>query len=123
MLSDIKSENIHCLGKDENGNLTVSNSEYGFLSGINDILIDGFFTKSLFGKFAEDFANDIVSRLKELEDNIDKWQIDESGFDKEYSDLRKHIDILDSGLVKDSLIQRLALAKKWFEMRNGYDQD
>jgi ABC-type transporter Mla maintaining outer membrane lipid asymmetry ATPase subunit MlaF len=123
MLSDIQSDSIYCLGKDDEGNLTVSNPKYGLLSGINDILIDGFFTESLFGKFAENFANGIVTRLNELEENIDKWQIDQDDFDKEYKDLSKRIDILGGGLIKDSLMQRLTMAKKWFYMRNGYDQD
>ncbi|MCR5770852.1 MAG: ATP-binding protein [Butyrivibrio sp.] len=123
MLSDIQSDSIYCLGKDDEGNLTVSNPKYGLLSGINDILIDGFFTESLFGKFAEGFADGIVTRLNELEENIDKWQIDKDDFDEEYKDLSNRIDILGGGLIKDSLMQRLTMAKKWFYMRNGYDQD
>ena len=123
MLSDIQSDSIYCLGKDADGNLTVSNPKYGLLSGINDILIDGFFTESLFGKFAENFANGIVTRLNELEENIDKWQIDKDDFDEEYKDLSNRIDILGGGLIKDSLMQRLEMAKKWFDMRNAYDQD
>lgn len=123
MLSDIQSDSIYCLGKDDDGNLQVSHPKYGLLSGINDILIDGFFTKSLFGEFAEGFAKDIVKRLNELEEDIDKWQIDQDDFDKEYKDLSKRIDILGGGLIKDSLMQRLEMAKKWFDMRNAYDQD
>lgn len=123
MLSDIQSDSIYCLGKDDEGNLTVSNPKYGLLSGINDILIDGFFTESLFGKFAEKFANGIVTRLNELEEDIDKWQIDKDDFDEEYKDLSKRIDILGGGLIKDSLMQRLTMARKWLYMRNGYDQD
>uniref|UniRef100_UPI003F4E47BE AAA family ATPase n=1 Tax=Butyrivibrio fibrisolvens TaxID=831 RepID=UPI003F4E47BE len=123
MLSDIQSDSIYCLGKDDDGNLQVSHPKYGLLSGINDILIDGFFTKSLFGEFAEGFAKDIVKRLNELEEDIDKWRIDQDDFDKEYKDLSKRIDILGGGLIKDSLMQRLTMARKWLYMRNGYDQD
>lgn len=123
MLSDIKSDSIYCLGKDEKGKLIVTNPEYGLLSGINDILIDGFFTESVFGKFAEKFANKIVQELSALENDISQNNITQYDFARKYSDLKDRIDILGNGLIKERLMQRLIMVRDWFEMRNGYGQN
>ena len=69
MLSDVPKQCIHCISKDAEGNVEVKDSEkYGLISGINDVLIDAFFTDSLFGSFGEKYANRIISQIKELED-------------------------------------------------------
>ena len=123
MLSDIRSDSIYCLGKDKKRKLKVTNPEYGLLSGINDILIDGFFTESVFGKFAEGYANKIVQELGILEDEIVNNRISQDGFSRKYSDLKNRINILGEGFIKERLIQRLIMVQNIFEMRNDYDQN
>ncbi len=114
MLSDVPRNSIHCLERDSEGNLKITKPEYGLLSGINDILIDGFFTNSLFGAFAEQYANEIIKGLDELELEFTV---------EKYDELSAKIELLGEGLIKDSFKKRLSLAKRWFDMRDDDDQD
>lgn len=67
-VTDVEPEYIHCLKAMENGGMiTVVNAKNGFLSQLGDVLMDDFFVDSVFGAFSEDYVNDIISEMDELD--------------------------------------------------------
>ncbi|WP_181995629.1 AAA family ATPase [Clostridium sp. AM58-1XD] len=70
LLSDVPKENICCL-ECRDGYTVQSKAAYGFMSNINDILLDSFFVESPFGAFAETYVDGIMEELGRLEDRIE----------------------------------------------------
>lgn len=123
MLSDIPSDSIFCLEKNDEGKLEVKRPLFGFLSGINDLLVDGFFTESVFGQFAEDYANDLIKQIEKLENALFAGKTDAASDEEEYQKILRRVNVLDEGIVRRSLLNRLERLHYWYRVRTGANYD
>ncbi|MBE5830873.1 MAG: hypothetical protein E7306_03935 [Butyrivibrio sp.] len=123
MLSDIPSDSIYCLDKNDEGKLEVKRPSFGFLSGINDLLVDGFFTESVFGQFAEDYANDLIKQIEKLENALFAGKTDAASDEEEYQKILRRVNVLDEGIVRRSLLNRLERLHYWYRVRTGANYD
>ena len=115
MLSDVPKYCIHCISKDIDGSVNVKDSDkFGLVSSINDILIDDFFTDSVFGSFGEKYVNEIIQNINDLELRIES-ELVKGGIDSSaISDYRikcdaisDKLECLGDGYVKSSIHRRL----------------
>lgn len=101
MLSDVPRENIHCLKQKQGGHISLLPSSYGFMSNITDILMDSFFTDSIFGSFSENYVNEIISR-------IEKWEKNPHDISMQYiNDLKEEIEIIEEVIIRESILHRI----------------
>jgi len=103
LLSDVINKDIICLEQSEN-KVKITNANHGFMSNLNEILLDGMFLSSPFGAFAEDYTNRLISRINELRDGIqnNSYRPDNNGED-EFSRLEEQINIIGEPYLKKSL--------------------
>ena len=123
MLSDIPSDSIYCLAKNNEGKHEVKRPAFGFLSGINDLLVDGFFTESVFGQFAEDYANDLINQIEKMENAFITGKMDSASDEEEYQKILRRVYVLDEGIVRRSLVNRLERIHYWYRVRTGGSYD
>ena len=108
MLSDVPKQCIHCISRNSDGSVEVKKSDkYGLVSGINDVLIDAFFTDSLFGSFGETYVNRIIRRIRELENTALFDTINIAVLEIKCKDIEDMIENLGEGYIKDNLHRRL----------------
>ena len=60
-------ESIHCLRRDKDGSISIRPSDYGLMSNLNDLITDSFFADSIFGAYAEQYANTLIADISETE--------------------------------------------------------
>ena len=106
LLSDVPRKHIHCLQRDgESGLIRVLDSDYGFMSSLNDLLVDSFFSDSVFGAFAEGYVNRLIDDLNALEEEADGTNY---GYMQErISELNRRLEIVEDKVIHGSLMQRI----------------
>lgn len=118
MISDVPKQCIHCISKNLDGKVEVKESDkYGLVSGINEVLIDTFYTNSLFGSFGEEYANTIIKQIKKLEDinQFGNKKLDEiNNYILKCSEINDMIENLGEGYIKDCLLRRLQIQRNRF---------
>ena len=118
MISDVPKQCVHCISKNSVGNVEVKESEnYGLASGINDVLIDTFFTDSLFGSFGEGYVKQIINQIQNLEElhqfgNIKRGELKQHI--KMCEEIKNNIENLGDGYIKDCLLRRLQMQRNRF---------
>lgn len=101
LLSDVPRQYICCMEKDEQGKVQVRSAGYGFLSNINNILLDSFFVRSPFGAFAEQYVDRLIQEL----DTMDR---DGEALDTErIEELESRIRIIDEPVIRAGLEEKL----------------
>lgn len=106
LLSDVLKEDIICLNTTEDGNIRVEKVPYGFMSNINDILLDSFFMEAPYGAWAEKYVNKLIQRINKISLDIKKEQ-DIGNARREIKKLEKEVEIIGEELIKDSLLKKL----------------
>lgn len=102
LLSDVPRKDIICLQQTDKG-ITVTNANYGFMSNLNDILLDSMFLSSPFGAFAEQYTNEVmkqISELKEIPVHSPDQIID---LKPQIEILQKKIEIIDDLYIRETL--------------------
>lgn len=114
IVSDISKNSIICLSENENGEITVKTQEQGFLSRLDELLVDSFYVDSIFGEFSENYVNNLIKEMEFYEANYLK--LNKDVLDK----LRNKILIISNQFVRQSLLTRLSYI---IQLRNAYDKD
>ena len=113
LMSDVPREHIHCLRREKNEAIEVTDSPYGFMSSINDMLIDSFFTESVFGAFALEYTNKWIREIDDMERSLAKLSNSELNLEKvesmerECAHAREQLSIIQDGVIFQSLDRRL----------------
>jgi hypothetical protein len=98
------------MNKTNENSVRIETAKYGFMSNLNDILIDSFFTASPFGEFAENYVNDIITSINRFEKNIrlnsDK-SINKDKVSQELLKLQNKLKIVDEPRIRESLCKRI----------------
>lgn len=72
VLSDLPAPNIRLLDVDEEGKAHVTESQYGLMSNINDIMVSSFFVDKPFGSFAESYVNSLFHEIDLYQKRVEK---------------------------------------------------
>ncbi len=124
LVSDVPRQWIHCLKRDpDTGMVEIRESQYGFMSSLDDILMDSFYTDSIFGAFAEEYVNRIIEGLKWAEDRVKDGEYNAFEMKERLSCLEQEIKLIDDGLIRRSLRQRLERSRARIERGKGHDPD
>lgn len=110
LLSDVLKEDIICLNTTEDGNIRVEKAPYGFMSNINDILLDSFFMEAPYGAWAEEYVNKLIKQINEISLNIKNEQ-DIEKVKAEIEQLEKKVEVIGEELIRDSLLKKLKRLK------------
>ena len=114
VVSDISKNSVICLSENEDGKITVKTQEQGFLSRLDELLVDSFYVDSIFGEFSENYVNNIIKEMEFYE--ADYLKLNKDVLDK----LRNKILIISNQFVRQSLLTRLSYI---IQLRNAYDKD
>lgn len=114
LLSDVRREDIICMNTDgKNGSVRIEKSPYGFMSNINDILLDTFFLEAPYGAWAENYVNKLLEKISQLEqeikgntNTIPKKKTTEE-FMKRIECLEKEVNKIGEELIRSSLLKKL----------------
>lgn len=101
LVSDVPKESIHCLRRDNDGSISIQASPYGLLSNLNDLITDSFFAESIFGAFAEQYANTLIEDIRAIE------QQRNSVTRNQLTELHDRLDRIEDSMVRESLNRRL----------------
>lgn len=124
LVSDIPRQWIHCLKRDPNtGTVEIGSSKYGFMSSLDDILMDSFYTDSIFGAFAQEYVNGIIGELRWIEDRVRDGEYNAIEMRGKLSRLEQGIKLIDDDLIRRSLWQRLERSRARIERGKGHDPD
>lgn len=63
LVSDVVKESIHCLHRNKDGSVSIQSSNYGLMSNLSNLFTDTFFSQSVFGAFAEQYANTLIQDI------------------------------------------------------------
>ena len=63
LVSDVVKESIHCLYRNKDGSVSIRSSNYGLMSNLSNLFTDTFFSQSVFGAFAEQYANTLIQDI------------------------------------------------------------
>ena len=110
LLSDVLKEDIICLNTTEDGNIRVEKAPYGFMSNINDILLDSFFMEAPYGAWAEEYVNKLIKQINEISLDIKNEQ-DIEKIKAEIEQLEKKVEVIGEELIRDSLLKKLKRLK------------
>lgn len=105
-LSDVSKKDIICLQQTEKG-IEITEANYGFMSNLNDILLDSMFLTSPFGAFAEQYTNNIIKRISELKKSLEQGREPVQDLDSQTDDLQKDIDLIDDSYIRETLQRSL----------------
>ena len=143
LMSDVLSDCIHCFGQKNADSASprqepvqIWPSRYGFMSSINDMLIDNFFVDSIFGAFAADYTNALIRDMEEMESVLDGESASPTDTDsaakfrelaERADELRERLAVIQDEIIYLSLSRRLEriqrktefLRKKSQERGNG----
>ena len=114
LLSDVRREDIICMNTDgKNGSVRIEKSPYGFMSNINDILLDTFFLEAPYGAWAENYVNKLLEKISQLgqeikgnANTIPKKKTTEE-FMKRIECLEKEVNKIGEELIRSSLLKKL----------------
>lgn len=82
-------------------NEDIQASPYGLLSNLNDLITDSFFAESIFGAFAEQYANTLIEDIRAIE------QQRNSVTRNQLTELHDRLDRIEDSMVRESLNRRL----------------
>lgn len=102
LLSDVSRKDILCLQQTD-GAITITKADYGFMSNLNDILLDSMFLSSPFGAFAEQYTNNIMKRISELKNSFEKNADPVFDLQAQTESLLKEIEIIDDPYIRETL--------------------
>lgn len=100
LVSDVPRESVHCLRREESGRVTVEPSKFGLMSNLNDLITDSFFADSVFGAYAELYANQL------LQDINTAGQSEDAPKDR-LKELRCRLDRIEDAVIRGSLERQL----------------
>ena len=106
LLADVPVKHIHCLRKQKDGKVEISDAKYGFLNNINTIMLDSMFVRSSFGSFAEKYVNSLLRKIELLE----KQSINKSNrldFIKSVRKIEEDLEIILEPNVRNYINDRL----------------
>ena len=100
LVSDVPKESVHCLHRDKSGRVTIEASEYELMSNLNDLITDSFFADSVFGAYAEQYANQLLRDINAAEqlEVLSKNRLKE---------LRCRLDRIEDAVIRGSLDRQL----------------
>lgn len=102
LLSDVPRKDIICLQQSDEG-IAVTNANYGFMSNLNDILLDSMFLSSPFGAFAERYTNEIMKQISELKEILSGRPDQIIDLKPQIEILEKKIEIIDDPYIRETL--------------------
>ena len=111
MISDVFKEDVILLDRKED-KFEVRKSKFGLMSGINDILIDSFFTDSLFGSNAVKFVETIIHDMDDVKH-----------FECNSEIIKKKISWIDDEYIKMRLWRKYQYTKAKLEMEKINDKN
>lgn len=116
LLSDVPKKDILCLDA-SGGTLKVTPANHGFMSNLNDILLDSMFLQSPFGAFAEDYTNRLLQELSRLKETLQA-----SPFLSLHSSLPHRLALLEEKIaVIDEPYLKKVLLKSLRQLRELWD--
>ena len=93
--------------------MRIEKSPYGFMSNINDILLDTFFLEAPYGAWAENYVNKLLEKISQLgqeikgnANTIPKKKTTEE-FMKRIECLEKEVNKIGEELIRRSLLKKL----------------
>lgn len=101
LVSDVPKESIHCLYRNEDGSILIRPSDYGLMSNLNDLITDSFFADSIFGAYAERYANTLIEDITAAE------QQREFVPREHLKELHSRLDRIEDRVIRESLDRRL----------------
>lgn len=101
LVSDVPKESVHCLHRDKDGSISIKSSQHGLLSNLNDLITDSFFADSIFGAFAEQYANKLISDIAVAEVQPEFVPEDQ------LAELRSRLDRIEDRVIWQSLNWKL----------------
>ena len=113
ILSDILKDDIICLDYDmEEGKTVFKKSEFGFMSNINEIMIDTFFVKGVVGTFAEEIVDQLIRDINNLQKGIETIIWDD--FRKQIVKLENRVELINEPFLKRQLQNKLLFIREQF---------
>lgn len=103
LVSDVPGRSVHCL-RLKDGRVTIEDSPHGFLCSLNDLITDSFYADSIFGAFAENYANALIRDIQEAE-TLQKQSPDQAR--ELVPALRKRAGVIEDELICRSLMRRI----------------
>ena len=107
LLSDVPRRDIVCLQQTKKG-IEIAEANYGFMSNLNDILLDSMFLTSPFGAFAEQYTNAIIAGITALKkaafERVADSHID---LNSQFECLQRDIDLIDDPYIRQTLQRSL----------------
>ncbi len=100
LVSDVVKESIHCLHRNKDGSVSIQSSNYGLMSNLSNLFTDTFFSQSVFGAFAEQYANTLIQDINTAAQKpnlVTEQQIEEMRYRSyliEDTVIRKSLDIM-----------------------------
>lgn len=101
LVSDVPKESVHCLYRNESGNITIRSSDYGLMSNLNDLITNSFFADSIFGAYAERYVNKLIQDINvadELSEFVPRDRLEE---------LHGRLERIEDSVIRESLDRRL----------------
>lgn len=103
LVSDVPKESVHCLYRDADGRISIRSSNYGLMSNLNDLITDSFFAGSVFGAYAERYADTL---LKDIDINAAEQQLESVSRDQ-VEELRGRLYRIEDWMIRESLDRQL----------------
>lgn len=119
LVSDVPKEFIHCLYREQEGQISIRRSSFGLMSNLNDLLTDTFFAASIFGAYAEHYTNTLICKIHAVEQEsagLPRQQIQ-----AKVKDLRERLDRIEDDVIRKSLEAKLRRLEE--RRRIQYDSD
>lgn len=117
LLSDVPRKDIICLDFAENS-LKVTSANHGFMSNLNDILIDSMFLQSPFGAFAEEYTDQILSEIAQLKESIPA-SVSDKNLLPQLDRLNEKIAIIDEPYIQTVLQKSLNQLRELCDHQNS----
>lgn len=109
LVSDVVKESIHCLYRDKDGSVSIRSSNYGLMSNLSNLFTDTFFSQSVFGAFAEQYANTLIRDINAA------TQEPSSVTEQQIEEMRNRSYLIEDTVIRKSLdimLRRLAYRAK-----------
>ena len=101
LVSDVPKESIHCMYRNPDGSISIKPSEYGLMINLNNLITDSFFADSIFGAYAEQYANQLIVDIRAAtfqQEPVTKAQLD---------GLRVRLERIEDRTIRESLDHQL----------------
>ena len=97
LVSDAVKDSIHCLHRNDDNNVSVQSSNYGLMSNLSNLFTDTFFSQSVFGAFAEQYANTLIKDINTAIQNPNSVTEDQ------IEEMRNRTYLIEDTVIRKSL--------------------